>query len=928
MVRQFKTILNQHSFRHIRQHRRSKHRISPTTSTPFEITRLLIRWFYDGRAEYTRLYVKLRGRFYVNQMNRFRKAIARCCLVIMAVLPALHANAQSVPEAPTNLRAIGGDLFVVLVWNIQGDGGSTIIIYQYRQKQESETFGQWADTSITGRSGANGYAVTSDLQYDVSYIFEVRAVNSVGVGPESNPAEATPVDQIPRAQNTEVLSNGRNLEIDFSEPLAGDSASTPGADWFVVEVDGSSIEKGEVSFRTNRALVIVLDEIVYAGSDIMIEYNGNALQDRTSNKVQPFRMRVNNHSNQTRPGQPPQPPQPPNKPNKPNKPPRFGGSKSRTISEDAAPGEAVGLPVVATDVDKVTYALSGTDAALFAIDDETSGQITVGEGDQLDFETKPKLAVRVTAQDSRGKSASVLITINVTDANDRPVFPNETASREIAEHSTHGSLVGDPVAATDQDGDTLTYSLAGTDAALFRINEETGQITVEEDTELDFETRMTYALMVVANDGKGASTDIPVTINVTDVNDSPAFPDETVVREIAENSSAGSPIGNPVAAVDQDDDPLTYSLAGTDAALFHIDTQTGQIAVGKNTELDFETRTTYTLTVMVDDGKGATADVPVTINITDANDRPVFFDEMPIREIAENSAAGSSIGDPVTAADQDGDTLTYSLTGGDAALFHIDAETGQITVGEDTELDFETRTTYAPAVVADDGKGATTDMTVTINVTDVNDKPSFPDETVALEIAENSATGSPIGDPIAAVDQDGDPLTYSLAGDDAALFRIDAETGQITVGEGTELDFETRMTYTLKVVADDGRGATADVSVTINVTDVNDRPMFPDETAIREIAENSAAGSPIGDPVTAVDQDGDTLTYSLTGGDAALFRIDAETGQITVGEDTELDFETRMTYTLTVGADDGRGATADVSVTINVTDVNDRPMFP
>ena len=917
MVKQLQTILNQHSFQYIRQHRRSKHRISPTTSMPFEITRLLIRWFYDGRAEYTRLYVKPRGRFYVNQMNRFRKAIAICCLLIMACLPSLDANAQNVPEAPTNLQAMGGDLFVALIWNIQGDGGSTITIYQYRKKPESETFGQWTDTSITGRSGENGYVVTSDLNYDVNYTFEVRAVNVVGAGPESNPAEVALVDEIPRAQDVHVLASGQNLEIDFSEPLAGDSASTPGADRFVVEVDGSSVEKGEVSFRTNTTLVIVLDEIVYAGSDIMIEYNGNALQDLTSNKVQPFGMRVNNNSNQTRPEQPP------------NEPPKFGGSKSRTISEDATPGEAVGFPVVATDADgdRVTYTLSHTDAALFAID-EASGQITVGESAQLDFETKPELVVRVTAQDSRGKSANVLITINVTDANDRPVFPSETASREIAEHSTHGSLVGDPVTATDQDGDTLTYFLAGTGVALFRIDAKTGQITVGEDTELDFETRMTYALIVVANDGRGATTNIPVTVNVTDINDSPTFPDETVALEIAENSAAGSLIGDPVVAVDQDGDPLTYSLAGDDAALFRIGAETGQITVGEGTELDFETRMTYTLKVVADDGRGATADVSVTINVTEANERPVFLDKMPIREIAENSAAGSSIGDPVTAADQDGDTLTYSLTGGDAALFHIDAETGQITVGEDTELDFETRMTYTLKVVADDGRGATADVSVTINVTDVNDKPSFPDETVALEIAENSATGSPIGDPLAAVDQDGDPLTYSLAGDDAALFRIDAETGQITVGEGTELDFETRMTYTLKVVADDGRGATADVSVTINVTDVNDRPMFPNETAIREIAENSAAGSPIGDPVTAVDQDGDTLTYSLTGGDAALFRIDAETGQITVGEDTELDFETRMTYTLTVGADDGRGATADVSVTVDVTDVNDRPMFP
>ena len=68
-------------------------------------------------------------------------------------------------------------------------------------------------------------------------------------------------------------------------------------------------------------------------------------------------------------------------------------------------------------------------------------------------------------------------------------------------------------------------------------------------------------------------------------------------------------------------------------------------------------------------------------------------------------------------------------------------------------------------------------------------------------------------------------------------------------------------------------------------------PCFPNETAIREIAENSAAGSPAGDPVTAVDQDGDTLTYSLTGGDATLFRIDTETGQITVSANADLNFE-------------------------------------
>ena len=111
--------------------------------------------------------------------------------------------------------------------------------------------------------------------------------------------------------------------------------------------------------------------------------------------------------------------------------------------------------------------------------------------------------------------------------------------------------------------------------------------------------------------------------------------------------------------------------------------------------------------------------------------------------------------------------------------------------------------------------------------------------------------------------------------------------------------------------------------VTMMVT-MNAAPMFDSETGTREVAENTAAGDPVGAPVTAMDADaGDTLTYTLGGTDAASFDIDPATGQITVGAGTMLDFEaTQNTYMVTVTASDGTDSDS-TDVTITVTDVDE-----
>ena len=87
-------------------------------------------------------------------------------------------------------------------------------------------------------------------------------------------------------------------------------------------------------------------------------------------------------------------------------------------------------------------------------------------------------------------------------------------------------------------------------------------------------------------------------------------------------------------------------------------------------------------------------------------------------------------------------------------------------------------------------------VTVTIIVTDVNEPPALLDtETGVRQIAENAVAGVNIGDRVAATDQDGDSLTYSLAGTDATSFEFDASNGQLKTK--APLDHETTASYTV-----------------------------------------------------------------------------------------------------------------------------------
>ena len=132
--------------------------------------------------------------------------------------------------------------------------------------------------------------------------------------------------------------------------------------------------------------------------------------------------------------------------------------------------------------------------------------------------------------------------------------------------------------------------------------------------------------------------------------------------------------------------------------------------------------------------------------------------------------------------------------------------------------------------------------------------------------------------------------------------------------------------YYLRATAmyDDGEGMgkmASEETMMVMMMTMNAAPMFESETDTREVAENTAADTGIGDPVTATDADSDTLTYALGGKDAASFGIDSSTGQLMTL--AALDFETKPTYSVTVTASDSGGLSDSIDVTITVTYVDE-----
>ena len=223
--------------------------------------------------------------------------------------------------------------------------------------------------------------------------------------------------------------------------------------------------------------------------------------------------------------------------------PVFGRTSYAFDLAENADGSTIAVAVgtvSATDPDEdpLIYSIAaGNDAGLFEIDSSTGALSYRGMGEDFESDTT---TYELTVQASDGSLHSdVAVTVNVTNEAEAPAFGQASYAFDLAENadgSTTAVTLGS-VSATDPEDGAVSYSIAaGNEAGLFEIDSSTGALSYQGTGE-DFESDTTsHELTVGASDGN-LHTDVPVTVNVTDVTETQETAQEQVITRVT-----GTPI--------------------------------------------------------------------------------------------------------------------------------------------------------------------------------------------------------------------------------------------------------------------------------------------------------------------------------------------------------------------------------------------------
>ncbi|MEE4301567.1 MAG: cadherin domain-containing protein [Pseudomonadales bacterium] len=571
-----------------------------------------------------------------------------------------------------------------------------------------------------------------------------------------------------------------------------------------------------------------------------------------------------------------------------------------TVVPAGVAGATIGL--VTLDGDAPERFTLRVDDARFEIVD---GILRLGPGVSLAATDGDALAVTITAVDSEGRETSRIFVLTV-EARIVPSAPlacvapdlRNGAAIAVAEFSLCENAGGAAVAqlVSPPEGTILTV-----DDARFTIDAG-GLLRLRAEAAVDFEAEPVIALTLTVTEG-GEVVDVrTLAVTIGDRNEAPALQVAPIFR-VMEGVAAGAlgPVG-----VSDPDVGDAFELTVEDA---RFEIVAGELRLRDGATLTREDGPEIRLVLKAADAGGLVATETVVLQIVALNRAPS----------AEDDAVGVALASPpgafvtrVRASDEDpGDTLGYTLLGGnEAGAFALDAE-GAITVADPSALGADGEVFELRIRVTDDNSAAdpvgelATDVTIRITVTDANTPPVVEDGSFA-QLDEHSPAGTIVG-RVEAIDVHDDPLTWRItAGDPAGVFEIDPVLGDVRVARPELLDFETRQSFALEVSVTDSFEVplTSVASVEVPLRDVNEAPVI--EPASFTLPRNVPLGAFVGD-VRFSDPDviaGDRARISIVAGnEAGAFEIDPITGTIKV---TNLErLGDRETVSLRVRATDG-----------------------
>lgn len=491
----------------------------------------------------------------------------------------------------------------------------------------------------------------------------------------------------------------------------------------------------------------------------------------------------------------------------------------------------------------------------------------------------------------------------------------------LAENSAVATVVGTAPASDANVGAVLTYSiLSGNTSSVFSMGAN-GVIQVANTAALNFEgSPNNWVLEVLVTDDSGLKDTSLVTIQLTNVNESPATLSLSAAT-IAENLSVGTLIGNLTATDPDASSTFTYALVSGTGSTGNLSFAIVGNKLQSNVVFNYEAQNSYSVRIRVTDNGGLFYEKVFTVTISNVNEAPAA-PTLSNNTVPENQPLGTLVGN-LSATDSDaGSTLTYALVSGTGSTDNAKFTLVGNALSTNAVFDYETRNTYSVRVRATDNGGMSTEDVLTIWVTNVNEAPTDLILT-GNTVDENRPVGTSVG-TFSAVDPDASPsFTYSLVNGvgstDNAQFSIVGNVLQTNAS----FDFEMQSSYSIRVRVSDG-SLNVEKAFSITVLNVNEAPVGLAKAydAIEDLQLQVSASTGVLNGATDIENE------ALT----AVLETSAAWGTVTLHADGSFEYMPTADF---FGADeftfriqDAGGAISEtIKARIQVAAVNDMPLL-
>ncbi|KOR32988.1 hypothetical protein TI05_03815, partial [Achromatium sp. WMS3] len=541
-----------------------------------------------------------------------------------------------------------------------------------------------------------------------------------------------------------------------------------------------------------------------------------------------------------------------------------------------------------SDLEKVeTISVQDDTSIIQAASNTTNPETTT-----LDLTKITNLDPEITIQDQAGNP----------DATQGGINHKPTAialsNTSIVENAS-GEVIG-KLSTTDPDtNDTHSYTV---DDTKFEIVAD--QLKLKEGQALDHEAGVTN-VTITATDAAGLSFSQTFTIDVTNVNEAPTA--ITLDTTTIDENAVGAVIGS-LSATDQDVID-THSYTVVDDNRFEI--VSGQLKLKTDLALDYETKSTVTVTIKVEDAGGLSKNQELTINVNNVPEAPTAISLEPAT--VDENADGVVIGN-LTTTDPEGGVHTYTVNDTGFEIF----EDNKLKLQDGQSLNYEDTATVAVTVTSEDSDGLKIEQALTIQINDVPEAPTAINLNPATDTVDENATGVVIGS-LSVTDQDkGDTHNYTV--DDT---RFEVTSGHLKLKDTQALDYENDKdtdTVTVKVTAEDKDNLTTTQEFAIKVNNINEAPT--DITLDPAKVDENAAGAEIGTLKTTDQDAADTHTYTVNDE-----RFEIVDNKLKLKDGQALDYETASEVAVTVTSKDPGDLTTEKTFTIQVNDANEAPIF-